>query len=199
MKRLTDVRTIERLAQAQRGVFSTADLRTALAERHPAAFVRRVRGLTEVGVLRRFVRGWYVSEEFDLFTLSQRLSPAATVSFGAVLSRDLLIGTRPERRVTSTKPGPRRTYQGLGVEVVHLSIAAHLDFGWTLVDGVRWADPEKAVLDALYFHLRGRRYVFDIYSDIDYRRLDARRLRDYLSRYRNPRFVAFARRLLEMV
>ncbi len=60
-----------------------------------------------------------------------------------------------------------------------------------------WADPEKAVLDTLYFHLRGRRYVFDIYSDLAIEKLDMDRVRTYLKRYRNPRFVSFATGLLE--
>jgi len=55
-------------------VFSKADLQTAFAERHPAAFVRRVNALVENGVLRRFSRGWYVTDGFDLATLSQRLA-----------------------------------------------------------------------------------------------------------------------------
>lgn len=52
------------------------------------------------------------------------------------------------------------------------------------------------MLDTLYFHLRGQRYVFDPFSDVDTSRLDPGRLRDYLGRYRNPRFVAFARNTL---
>jgi hypothetical protein len=71
-------------------------------------------------------------------------------------------------------------------------------FGYTATDGVQFADAEKAVLDVLYFHLRGRRYPFDIYSDIDFEKLDQGRLRSHLERYRNPKFVAFVRALLRL-
>ena len=98
----------------------------------------------------------------------------------------------------AARPGRAHAYRGLGVEIVHVHIAPHLDFGHDTVDGVRWADPEKAALDALYFHLRGRRYPFDVYSDLDLSRLDATRLEDYLARYRNPKFVAFARSVLRL-
>jgi len=54
------------------------------------------------------------------------------------------------------------------------------------------------VFDVLYFHLRGRRYSFDIYSDIDLARLKKKRLSDYLTRYRNPKFVSFTTGLLEL-
>ncbi len=194
MKRLADARAIERVAPSQQGVFTKADLQVLLAEPHPAAFARRVRALDPV--LRRFCRGFYVAESFDLPTLSQRIAPDSYVSFGLVLARELLIGSRPERQVMAARPGPTRTYSGLGYQVVHVHVAAHLDFGHTVSGGVRFADPEKATLDILYFHLRGRRYPFDIYSDIDFQRLDRRRLAAYLGHYRNPKFVAFAKGIL---
>lgn len=191
-----DARAVERVARAQHGVFTKADLQTLLAVPHPAAFVRRVVALEQDGVLRRFCRGFYVTEVFDLPTLSQRLAPRSYVSFGTVLARELLIGSRPERQLIAAKVGRGRTYVGLGYEIVHLHIAVHLDFGHSAIAGVQFADAEKAVLDVLYYHLRGRRYTFDVYSDIDFARLDRRRLGSYLKRYRNPKFVAFARDVL---
>ncbi len=192
----SDARTVARIASAQRGVLSKADLQTLLGEPHPAAFTRRVQALERSKVLARFSRGFYVHDPFDLPTLSQRLAPECYVSFGTVLARAMLIGPRPERQLIAAKVGRARAYQALGYEILHLHIAPHLDFGHTAIDGVKWADAEKAVLDVLYFHLRGRRYTFDLHSDIDYTQLDRRRLGAYLKRYRNPKFVAFAERIL---
>ncbi len=179
-------------------MLSKADLQVLLAEPHAAAFARRVKALAAAGVLRRFVRGFYVREPFDLPTLSQRLAPDSYVSFHTALARHLVIGTNPQRQLLAGKRGRSRTYRALGYEIVHLHIADHLDFGHAVVDGVRFADAEKAVLDALYFHLRGRRYAFDIHADLQLDRLDRRRLRGYLARYQNPKFVTFAKRILEL-
>ncbi len=198
MNAAADTEAIDRLAKGQRGVFSKADLQTLMADPHPASFVRRVNRLIDSGHLRGLSRGWYVAREFDLPTLSQRLAPDSYLSLSTVLARELLIGPRPDRQVTAVKTGVGRTYTGLGCEVVHLHIASHLSFGFQAKDGVRTADAEKAVLDVLYFHLRGRRYPYDIYSDIDYARLDRSRLRSYLVKYRNPRFVSFAAKILEL-
>lgn len=194
----TDEALVLRLLAEQRGVLSKADLQTALAEPHPAAFKRRAATLERSGVLRRFVRGWYVGAEFDLPTLSQRLAPDSCVTCHTVLARELIIGPRPERQLIATKPGRARTYRGADHEVVHLHQAPHLDFGHRVIDGVRYALPEKAVLDVLYFHLRGRRQPFDLHSDLDLSRFDRALLRRFLSRYRNPRFRAFAERILEL-
>lgn len=198
VNRASDACPVERAAPAQRRVFSKADLQTLLAEPHPAAFARRPGALEKDRLLRRFSRGFYVTDSFDLPTLSQRIAPDSYLSFDTVLARQLLIGALPERRVIAAKPGKSRTYVGLGYEIVHLHIAPHLDFGHTVQGGVRLADAEKAVLDVLYFHVRGRRYPFDIYSDIDFTRLDRRRLAAYLDRYRNPKFVAFVRGLVDL-
>ena len=103
MKAIFDAQLLRRLANAQAGVFSTADLRTAFAEPHPAAFVRRVRVLVDQGILRRFCRGWYVGERFDLATLGQRLAPNSYLSFTTILAKERIVGTNPDRRIVAVK------------------------------------------------------------------------------------------------
>ena len=196
MKVIDDARVLRALNGPQRGVFSKSDLQIALQERYPAAFVRRVDALIDNGVLRRFCRGWYVTEGFDLATLSQRLAPESVVSFTTVLARHLIVGPSPEGTIVAVKTGrPRRYFEDEHI-IEHVSITPRLLFGFENVDGVRFADPEKAFLDTLYFHLRGRQFPFDLYSDIAVDRLDGGRVERYLSRYRNPKFVSFARRVL---
>jgi hypothetical protein len=196
MNTLNDARLVMALSEAQRGVFSTSDLQATLADRHSASFARRVRGLVQAGVLSRFLRGWYVAETFDLPTLSQRLAPESYVSFGNVLAKNLLMGTNPERQVMAAKIGRGRSYQTLGFQIVHLGLARHLHFGYEAQQGVEFADSEKAVLDVLYFHLRGQTFFFDPFSDIDFTELDPARLRRYLARYKNPKFVSFVSNVL---
>lgn len=196
MNTAADARLVQGLEQAQRGVFSKADLQTALAERHPAAFARRIDALLGLGVLRRFSRGWYVTEDFDLATLSQRLAPSSYISFSTVLARHLIVGPDPVDRITAVKTGRPRGYALGNLVIEHVSVNEAMLFGFETVGGVRYADAEKAAIDTLYFHLRGRRYPFDIYSDMAVDRLDHVRVRRYLERYNNPRFVAFAKGVL---
>lgn len=148
------------------------------------------------GILRRFCRGWYVAENFDLATLSQRLAPESYVSFATVLARHLIIGPNPAGRIVAVKTGRRRRYDGDGFVIEHVSVTEELLFGFSSVGGVRYADAEKAFVDTLYFHLRGRRFPFDIFSDLAIDRLDPTRVRDYLGRYRNPKFVRFVEGVL---
>ncbi len=199
MKSLTDRDLLMELREPQKGVFSTADLRTALAERHPAGFKRRIQALIDQGILFRFTRGFYVTEKFELSVLSQRIAPSSCISFATVLANELVIGTNPQRKVVATKTGRARKYTALGYEVEHVALSEELMFGSTIRDGVRFADIEKAVLDVLYFHLRGRRTAFDIYTDLNLEKLNNKRLLQYLRNYRNPKFVTFAKRTLKLV
>jgi hypothetical protein len=196
MKAIADAQILGRLDAEQRGVFSRGDLQTAFGEVHPAAFARRINTLLNHGILRRFCRGWYVAEDFDLATLSQRIAPDSYISFGTVLASHLIIGPNPESRIVAVKTGRPRRYVFEGFTIEHVSVAPDLLFGFLTDGGIRYAEPEKAFIDTLYFHLRGRRYPFDIYSDMVIHKLDGGKVRDYLGRYRNPRFVAFAEGVL---
>lgn len=197
MKIARDIELIQRFRAAQAGVFSTADLENLLGERHPAGFVRRIQALEREHVIERFVRGWYVAPaSFDLPTLSQRIAPESYVSFGTVLAEALVVGPAPDREIWAAKVGRSRIYTGAGCRVVQLGLDPGLYFGFEERGGVRRATPEKALLDVLYFHLRGRRFPFDIYSDLSLGSIDRNLVRRHLSRYQNPKFTPFVEGVL---
>ncbi|MBI5364111.1 MAG: hypothetical protein HZA53_13095 [Planctomycetes bacterium] len=198
MKSIDEVRSIERLRRSQRGVFSLQDLRTTFDEPHDAALHRRLNRLLDAGVLRRFGSGFYVTESFDLGVLSQRIAPESAVSFETVLAQELVIGPRPANSVSCVRSGRSATFSAQGASVVFHHLAPDLRFGETSKDGVRRTDAEKAMLDVLAFHLRGRRALFDLHGDVNLERLDRKRLVKYLARYSNPKFVAFARQVLRL-
>jgi hypothetical protein len=187
---------IHDLSDGMSGVFSLADLRNLVGNESPGAFYRRVKRLEAAAVLTRFARGFYVCKDFDPLVLSQRIAPDSYVSFGTVLARELLIGSIPAQRVMAVKPGPARAYRGQGLFLEHLHIIDSMFFGYEVKEGIRLATPEKAVLDVLYFYKRGRKFSFDIYSDIDYSALDQARFDGFLGRYADSRFVEFCRRLV---
>ena len=195
---MSDSQILISLDSHQAGVYSKADLQTALGEPHPAAFVRRINSLIKHGVLRRFSRGWYVRDQFDLATLSQRMAPDSYISFGTVLAGSLIVGPKPERMIVAVKTGRPRRYSCEGYIIEHLSATEHLMFGFSNTAGINLADNEKAVLDTLYYYLRGRKYPFDIYSDLAIGKLNKDKLRSYLVRYLNPKFVAFVEGVLEI-
>jgi predicted transcriptional regulator of viral defense system len=195
--RLEMAEKVKAFSSELRGVFALSDLRNLLQTSNRGVLYRSLGDLGRAGVLSRFCRGFYVTRDFDPLVLSQRLSPDSYVSFGNALARHLLIGSVPRYRIRAAKPGPKRVYTNGEYRIEHLSLKPELVFGYEVIDGVRIALPEKAVLDTLYLYRRGVRFSFDVYTDIDYSRLDGGVVRKYLGEYRNPVFVDYARRLTD--
>jgi hypothetical protein len=197
MKLASDIELIRRFQVAQRGVFTSNDLTILLAEKHPAALSRRLRALAHADVLRRFIQGYYVVPgTFDLNVLSQRIAPKSYVSFGTVLAQELVVGTMSENEIQAVKEGRSRIYRGVSRSIIHRGLQSSLIFGYEMHAGVRTATAEKALLDTLYFHLRGVRYPFDIYSDLRINKLDLTKISLHLLRYRNHKFISFVKSLL---
>lgn len=185
---------------ANRGVFSTAELRALLGCTHEKSLQRAIHALQASGALTRFCRGLYVTPDFDLEMVSQRLAPDSYISCGSVLARALIIGAVPQKTVYAVKRGPSRAYRSPVGAVVHFGLGLRtrdLLCGFrTTASGICYADNEKAFLDTLYFHRSGYTFSFDVYSDVDLSRLDTARVRHYLRRYKNPKFVQFVKGVL---
>lgn len=195
MNIMQTVQTLQQLAPELKGVFTLADLKTLLGAASTRTFYQQVGRLVAEGILKRFARGVYVTAGFDPATLSQTLCPDSCLSFEYVLSRKLVIGAGPGNRIRAVKPGKRRLYTapGIAVSVEQLGIREALCTGFAVEDGIRIACPEKAFLDTLYFHTRGYRFNFDIYSDPDLSVLDMERFAALLTLYENPKFTVFVK------
>ncbi len=193
---------LQSLEPRHKGVFSTYDLTHLLAAPTPLQFSRRMQPFLKEGILRRFCRGYYVTANFDLTWLSQRLAPDSALSLGTVLAQSGLIGNIPQKTVYAVKIGKSRLYQSRFGAIVHLgysspSVGRRLWFGYTIgSQGIRSADREKAFLDTLYFYQSGHKFSFNIYSDIAVDKLDGKKLEGYLKRYKNPKFVTFVKGVL---
>jgi hypothetical protein len=167
------------------------DLETLVAAKQANNFLRRIQALEEAKILRRFIRGIYVAKKFVLAAVSQKICPSSYISQANVLANELLIGTLPGDRLVAMKVGKRREYISPLGKIIHLGIAPHLYFGFSSVAGIHWADKEKALLDTLYFYQKGERFYFDIYSDIDLKKINRKKLIAYLQHYKNPKFRKF--------
>jgi hypothetical protein len=174
------------------GVFSFSDLKNVFNEKTPLLLHRRIYALISVGALTRFKRGFYCTENFNLETLSQRLYPDSCISLGTVLARRLLIGSIPAKTVYAVKKGRNRTFYSPVGNLVYCGIAANLLFGYEYENGRRYASAEKAFLDTLYFYQKGFHFSFNIFEDINFSALDAAKVRSFLKKYKNPKFITFA-------
>ncbi len=173
------------------GVFLFSELATLFAEPHKTSVYRRLEQLEEMGALQRFIRGVYVTKQFDIQVLNQKICPESYLSFGNILAEHLIIGLVPRNQLDSIKPGRTKVYTGPSCVIRQLGSAGHLLFGYETIRGINKATPEKALLDTFYFHQHGVQFPFDIYSDINWEYINREKIQLYLETYKNPKFVKF--------
>jgi predicted transcriptional regulator of viral defense system len=188
------------LALAQGGCLTVADLVTALAEERQSSLQSLLRPLLQAGKLQRVKRGLYIWDGADARSVVARICPDATLSFGTVLAAHLLIGIVPQRHFQFTGSCRDQSILCPDWKASLHRLAPHLQFGWTAdAQGLRTADPEKAVLDCLFYHQKGFPFSFDLETDIDRAGLSRDRFVEYVRHYPNPRFRSRCMRWLDAV
>jgi hypothetical protein len=189
--------SFRKISKEQNFVFSEIDLKVLLNTRYDQSFYRAYNQLETMGLVKRFSRGIYVAPGFNLIEVNRKIAPESYVSFEYVLAKNSLIGTYSSgllRSVMTT--GRARRFRFKDNLIEQLKIKKELYFGFNTIDGYNIATPEKAFIDCLYFYTKGKKYSFDIFSDIDLSMLDRKLMARYLLKYENPKFVAFVKGVL---
>lgn len=190
---------IGKYSNSMGGVFSTADLFNLIGSSSREANKRTIRRLEEAGILTRCRKGLYVTKEFDLWRLANRvLNDDGYISMESVLARNALIGTLPSAHVSVVMLGrSRKPMRIRNKRIYFYSIKNDLFFGFSRsADGIPAADNEKAFIDLLYYYQHGYRFIIDPKQEVNVARLDRRKIAAYLKRYKNRRFVSFVKGVL---
>jgi len=179
------------------GVFTYADLAVICNCSDTTRLPRYIRQLEEAGTLKKFMRGFYVTQAFDPRILSQRICPESYLSFETILSKNMIIGTIPTFRISAVKLGRSKIYRSQEITVEHLATSEKTFFGFYDKGGVKEADSEKALIDTLYFYQKGRKPSFELYSDLNIVKLNQELIHQYLESYKNPKFLKFVLGVLD--
>lgn len=178
------------------GVFTLADLSSLFNIPEGQTLWLALKRFEHIGMLSRYCRGIYVAKNFEPQILASKVRADSYISMGNALAYHRLIGTESPFKVSSVVPSKAKEYFGV-VDLSYSRISAHLYFGFFPIEnGVKMADAEKAVLDTLYFYFHKKKFSFNPFQDIHYSELSDEKLTLYLEKYRNPKFVAFARKII---
>jgi len=110
----------------------------------------------------------------------------------SVLAKNGLIGTVSDSQVSVVSVARNRILEKNGKRIQIYSIHKDLFFGFTTnKKGIPIADNEKAFLDLLYYYNRGHKFMVDPLSEIQVNRLDRKKIKKYLTKYKNPKFIQF--------
>jgi predicted transcriptional regulator of viral defense system len=197
-KLLSVAKKVEKLSPGVGGIFSYADLSNIIASGSVVGNSRIISKLVGESVLTKIQRGLYAAPKFDLWLLASRIEPNCYISMDTVLAEQAIIGTVPKRIVSAViiDKRKRRVATPKG-EIVFHSIKKDLFFGViTKSNGVGVATPEKAYIDLLYFYQKGTRFAIDPLREVNISKLDWGIIKEYLTMYKNPKFIKFVEGLL---
>ena len=175
------------------GVFSLSELSSLFDISSQQMLWIKIKQFEEAGLLKRYSRGIYITQNFDPMILSAKVRTDSYISFGSALAYYKLIGTESPFLVSCIVTSKASEYKG-EVNLSYARISKNLFFGTAILNnGVRMANAEKAVLDTLYFYQHKKIFYFNIFQDINFSALSKETMYSYLERYANPKFKAFVR------
>lgn len=160
-RKIRDVELLQVLKSFNKPYFTVADLEKILVMSRNVLYVTLNR-LVKSGVLIRLKRGVYQPEfqSLELEKTANELYYPSYLSFESALSRYGILSQIPYSLTFATTKTTKK--QSLaGREVEYRQLKDELFFGYTLVGGIYFAEPEKAILDQLYLMSKGK-----IVSDI---------------------------------
>lgn len=179
------------------GVVTLSDFATLLGVSDAQEINYLARQYIKAGIVKRYCNGFYITDSYSPEFLCQKIYPESYLSLTTVLAKELVTGSVPKKTIYAVKLGRNRIFDNGELKIVYFSIKKELFFAWKIVNGVRYASKEKALVDLLYYFQKGFKPSVNIYSDLFLDRINRNEIRNILKKYKNNKFKAFVRGLLE--
>lgn len=169
---------IKTLKEEHISLFSLADFHRLFNISNRHTFYKKIQNLQKRGVAEKLVKGKYLFSfgQATDFEIANYLYAPSYVSLESALSFYGIITGFPYliTSITTKKP---RTIRCRGKDFVYSRIVPRFYFGFEKKNGFLMAEPEKALLDYLYFGQKGlRSREFD---EMDFSILDKKKLTMY--------------------
>jgi len=184
-----DIQLVQNLVRFNKPYWSVADLQKILGYKSRQTLLVVLHRLVSSGVLTRIRRGIYrVSiNSAEGALLANLLYTPSYLSFESALSRHGILSQIPYSvTMATTRRSKKMILDGTAVE--YRQLQRDLFFGHHLEKGLDIAEPEKALLDALYLMKRGKLSL--ALEELDLSGLSTEKLNSYGSRF--PRYVRAA-------
>jgi len=181
-----DIELVQNLARFNKPYWSVADLQKVLGYRSRQTLLVILHRLVRQGVLTRLRRGIYrtSTSSADEAVLANLLYTPSYLSFESALSRYGILSQVPYTiTLATTRRSKKMILDGAAVE--YRQLKRDLFFGHRLDHGLDIAEPEKALLDAVYLLKKGNLSL--ALEEIDVSSLSSGKVKSYASRF--PRYV----------
>ncbi len=179
------------------GVVSIADFANLVGLSDSQKINSALKKCIECKIIKRFINGFYLSDNFDPELLCQKIYPESYLSLGTILAKNLIIGSVPQMTIYAVKLGRNKEFNNCGIRIIYFSISKDLFLDFEFKNGIKYASKEKAFLDLLYYYQKGFVPSFNIYSDLNLSLLKRSKVDSLLTNYNNVKFRSFVQKLLD--
>jgi len=180
-KKVDQIELIKILSGLDKGYFTFADLERVIGLKSQSLKVAISR-LVKKGVLTRIKRGIYqlAFNPVDVKKIANQLYYPSYLSFESALSQYGILSQIPYVQTFAT-PKKSKKIVLWKTEVQYRQLNSELYWGYTLENGIYLAEPEKAILDQLYFVSRGKTTLK--INELNLVGIDKEKLRQYAKKF----------------
>lgn len=194
MESLSTIDVIKLLQRQPTPLFSLSDFERILGIENRRTLYKKIQRLEDKKIIQRLIKGKYrfLLSTVNDFTMANFLYRPSYISLETALSFYGIITGFPYQ-ITSITIQKARLFDVGGKEFKFSRISPALFWGWEKKEDFLIAEKEKALLDYLYFGLKGIR-DFDL-DEIDTTGIDRQKLLSFASRFNSKHLLAAAARL----
>lgn len=168
------------LGKTDISLYSVKTLGDVILPKSKVSLYKIIARLVKSKVLERIERDKYalVGNKIDPFLAANLLYAPSYVSLESALNYHGILSQFPSivTSITTKKPLNKKNSMG---EFEYSSLQGKLFFGWTKRDGYLIAEPEKALLDQIYFYSKGLRALS--WDEYDFSVIKQKSLVEYLT------------------
>lgn len=170
---MKQIEFLQKLKELGKSYYTVSEIQAILEQSRPATRVA-INRFIKAGVLERLGRNVYVPAlgSYNLEEIATTLYAPCYISFESALAKYGVLSQIPRTLTCATSRRSKKIRLG-GQEVEYRRLKKELFFGYRFLDRIAIAEPEKALLDQLYFVSLGKA-ILNL-EDLDFSKLSKKK------------------------
>lgn len=189
METYSTTNIIRQLTEKQIALFSLGDFDRLFNIKNNNTLYKKIARLEKKRLIKKLIKGkyYFLLNATNDFTIANYLYQPSYISLESALSFYGII-TGFSYRITSISTKKSRAFDIDQKEFQYSQIASHLFWGYEKKENFLIAEKEKALLDYLYFSLKGLRSID--WGEFDLTEISKQKLFRFAKGFRNKRFLS---------
>lgn len=185
----TQIEIIKTLKEKQITLFSLGDFERLFNIHNRQTLYKKIQRLEKQGLIKKLIKGKYLFtfNPSNDFTIANYLYQPSYISLESALSFYGIIAGF-SYQIFSLTPKKSRIFTIDGKDYIYSQIKQSLFWGYEKKEDFLIAEPEKALLDYLYFSLKGLRTID--WDEIDLKEIAKKKIAFYAKLFRNNKLLS---------